>query len=361
MNNNLKNYGACERFFAEAALYPDMDLARVISQHKDAYRIITERGGRFAEVSGRFRHQAARLSDYPAVGDFAMIGRDDALSGNAVIHRVLTRKSVFERSAVGASGQTQVVAANIDVVFICMALNSDYNPSRLERYLSVAWNSGATPVVVLTKSDLCGGMQKALDETAGIALGADVVITSGYDQASCKKLLPYLKAGVTASFIGSSGVGKSTLINNLAGEERLATAAIRADGKGRHTTTRRELLILPGGGIVIDTPGMRELGADSVDLARSFADIDELAARYAGSGLHPHGRTRVRGKRKHRIWRTGPAQAGKLQKAAAEARYDGLCARKIEEKNQKHGRQQGPVQKNDGSRKAERSPALVFG
>ncbi|NLT16108.1 MAG: ribosome small subunit-dependent GTPase A [Clostridiales bacterium] len=336
MNNNLKNYGACERFFAEAALYPDMDLARVISQHKDAYRIITERGERFAEVSGRFRHQAARLSDYPAVGDFAMIGRDDALSGNAVIHRVLTRKSVFERSAVGASGQTQVVAANIDVVFICMALNSDYNPSRLERYLSVAWNSGATPVVVLTKSDLCGGMQKALDETAGIALGVDVVITSGYDQASCKKLLPYLKAGVTASFIGSSGVGKSTLINNLAGEERLATAAIRADGKGRHTTTRRELLILPGGGIVIDTPGMRELGADSVDLARSFADIDELAARCRFRDCTHTGEPGCAVSESIESGELDRRRLENYKKLQREARYDGLCARKIEEEKIKN-------------------------
>ena len=137
--NNLMKLGASERFIAESTLYPDLRLSRVISQYKDLYKIATEQGENLAELSGKFRYQAACLSDYPAVGDYVMADRTDSDSGNAIIHHVLTRKSVFERTAVGMDNETQIVAANIDIVFICMSLNSGYNLSRLERYLSVAW------------------------------------------------------------------------------------------------------------------------------------------------------------------------------------------------------------------------------
>ncbi|MGE4548682.1 MAG: ribosome small subunit-dependent GTPase A [Intestinibacillus sp.] len=328
--NNLIKYGAGERFFAEASLYPDLCLARVISQYKDLYKIAAGQDGILAEVSGKFRYEAACLSDYPAVGDFVMVDRSDAGSGNAIIHRVLTRKSVFERAAVGTDHETQVVAANIDIVFICMSLNNDYNLSRLERYLSVAWNSRATPVVVLTKSDLCDNLPAVLEEISGVALDADVVVTSSFDQASCNKLLPYLQQGVTASFIGSSGVGKSTLINRLAGEELLATSAIRQDDKGRHTTTRRELLILPQGGVVIDTPGMRELGVESVDLSRSFADMDTLVSRCR---FHDCTHTTEPGCAVQQALQTGALDKRRFenyQKLRREARYDGLSSRQIE-------------------------------
>jgi len=277
--NNLISYGARERYYNEAALYPDLKLARVVSQYKNLYKLVTETGDFLAEISGKFRYEAKGLSEYPAVGDFVMVDLSLGSSSNAIIHRVLTRISAFQRAAAGTEHQTQVVAANIDTVFICMSLNNDYNLNRLERYISMAWNSCATPVVVLTKADLCEDLSVPLSEISAVAPGIDVVVTSSNDRASCDKMLPWLQPGMTASFIGSSGVGKSTLINRLAGEELLMTSGIRKDDRGRHTTTRRELMILQQVGIVIDTPGMRELGLESVDLSKSFSDIDDLAMK----------------------------------------------------------------------------------
>ena len=329
--NNLEKYGIDSRFLAEAALYPDMIPARVVSQYKDLYRIVTERGEGLGEVSGKFRHEASQLAEYPAVGDFVMVDREDTQGGNAVIRKVLTRKSAFGRSAVGLTNQTQVVAANIDVAFICMSLNDNYNLSRLERYLAAAWNSGATPVVVLTKSDLCENLPQALAEISSVALGVDIVATSSLDEASYAPLLDHLPQGATASFIGSSGVGKSTLVNRLAARELSSTSAVREqDGKGRHTTTRRELFVLPSGGIVIDTPGMREFGVESVDLSRSFADIDELVARCRFNDC-----THVAepGCAVLAAIAAGELEARRFEnyrKLQKEARYDGLSSKQIE-------------------------------
>lgn len=328
--NQLILYGASERYFAEATLYPNLRLARVVSQYKDLYKIAAEGGECLAEVSGKFRYEVTELSAYPAVGDFVMTDRTEGSSGNAIIHRVLTRKSVFERVAAGNEHQTQVVAANIDTVFICMSLNNDYNLGRLERYLSVAWNSCATPVVVLTKADLCEDLTARLTEISDVAPGTDVVVTSSQDQASCDKLLPWLRQGMTASFIGSSGVGKSTLINRLMGAELLTTSEIRQDDKGRHTTTRRELLILPQGGIVIDTPGMRELGVEAVDLSKSFSDIDGLASkcRFRDCAHTTEPDCAVR-----QALEDGTLDERRLQsyqKLKREARYDGLSFKQVE-------------------------------
>ncbi len=328
--NNLIKYGASERFFAEATLYANLHLARVVSQYKDLYKIATEQGEIFAEISGKFRHECTHLSSYPAVGDFVMADRMSNDNGRAVIHHVLRRKSIFERTAVGINNETQIIAANIDIVFICMSLNDDYNLNRLERYLSVAWSSGAIPVVVLTKSDLCTDLTTVLTEISDIALGADIIATSGYDQASCEKLLFYLKPGITASFIGSSGVGKSTLINRIIGEDLLATSAVRQDDKGRHTTTHRQLLILPKGGIVIDTPGMRQLGVDSVDLSVSFADIDILTSQCRFTDCT---HTCEPGCAVQEALRTGMLDKRRFdnyQKLKDEAKYDGLSSKQIE-------------------------------
>jgi ribosome biogenesis GTPase len=328
--NLLKRYGANERYFAEAGIYPALRLARVVAQYKDLYKIVTEDGECLAEISGKFSYEATRLSDYPAVGDFVMVDRTEDRSGNAIVHKVLTRKSVFERVAVGLEQQTQVVAANIDLVFICMSLNNDYNLNRLERYLSVAWNSGATPVVVLTKADLAEDLDSVLAEIAAVAPGTDVIVTSSFDQASCDQLLLFLREGVTASFIGSSGVGKSTLINRLAGEELLATAETRQDDKGRHTTTHRELLVLSQGGIVIDTPGMREFGVEAVDLSKAFSDIDKLATQCRFRDCTHSTEPGCAVLQALAVGTLDPRRLESFRKLKREARYDGLSSKQIE-------------------------------
>lgn len=274
---DMSKLGFSQRFITESALYTDLYVGRVMSQHKDLYKIATEHGELTATISGKFRFGSKTLSDYPAVGDFVMLDRNDATSGNAIIHHVLTRKSAFIRKAAGTSNNEQVVAANIDTVFICMSLNNDFNLRRLERYLGVAWDSQAIPVIVLTKADLCDNLPQKLSELDAVACGVDVLVTSSMSQDGFLSITNYISSGNTIAFIGSSGVGKSTLINRLLNENALATQAIRNDDKGRHTTTRRELIVLPSGGVVIDTPGMRELGVESADLSKTFADIDELA------------------------------------------------------------------------------------
>lgn len=329
--HNLEEYGAGERFFAEATLYPGLIMGRVISQYNELYKIITQDGELLAEVSGKFRYNARYLSDYPAVGDFVMLDRSSDEAGNAIIHQVLSRKSSFERAAVGYKNQTQVIAANIDIVFICMSLNNDFNLRRLERYLAIAWDSRAKPVLVLTKSDLCNDIQIKLNDLARVAIGVDIIVTSSFELDSCHELLSYLKPGITASFIGSSGVGKSTLINALIGQEVLATSAIRNDDKGRHTTTRRELMLLPQGGIVIDTPGMREIGLDSVDLSKSFIDIDGLSS-YCRFKDCTH--TNEPGCAVIAAINNGDLDTERLdsyRKLKKEALYDGMNSRQIEQ------------------------------
>ena len=274
--NILAQYGADERRFMDAASENVLSLARIVTQHRSLYELVTETGVVFAEVSGRYRHEAAQPAEYPAVGDFVLVTPANAAGGQTLIQRLLPRKSVFLRRAAGSDAYAQVVAANIDVAFLCMSLNANYNVSRLERYLAVAWESGARPVVVLTKADLCADPASAFAEVSSIAAGADVILTSAEDSAA-SALQGFLRPGVTAAFLGSSGVGKSTLINRLAGETLMEASAISGEGRGKHTTTHRQLLLLPNGGLVIDTPGMRELGIETVSLDKSFSDIDALA------------------------------------------------------------------------------------
>ncbi len=327
---NLERYGFSGRFADQAAQYPDLVAGRVISQHRDLYEVVTEQGECLAEVSGKFRFEARDVSDFPVVGDFVMLGNSNDNNSNLIIHEVLLRKSSFERIAAGKGSQRQVVASNIDIIFICMSLNNDYNLSRLERFLSAAWDSSATPVVVLTKSDLCDNLPEVVAEVSDVVLGADIVTVSSYDESSYSQLLSFLQEGKTASFIGSSGVGKSTLINCLAGKELLATSEIRQDDKGRHTSTKRELLVLPNGGIVIDTPGMREFAVESVDLSRSFGDIEELIGRCRFSDCSHGSEPGCAIRASIESGELDERRFANYQKLHKEARYAGLNAKQIE-------------------------------
>lgn len=327
---DMKSFGLSERFINESNMYEKMNIGRITSQDRDLYKVATENGEKRAQVSGKFRYNAVSISDFPAVGDFVMI--DESEEGNAIIHNVLTRKSAFIRKAAGTGNDVQVVAANIDTVFICMSLNNDFNLRRLERYIGVAWDSGAIPVVVLTKSDLCMDLDEKLSELETIALSVDIIVTSSMIEDGYLSVGKYIKEGNTVAFIGSSGVGKTTLINKLAGENLFETQEIRNDDKGRHTTTKRELIVLTSGGVVIDTPGMRELGIESVDLSKAFADIDELSrlCRFNDcSHTKEPGCAVKEAIEKGNLSEERLASYFKLKK---ENKYDGLTSRQIEDK-----------------------------
>ena len=250
---------------------------RVTAQYKGLYKVLVEDTEIISEISGKFRSLVNDVADYPAVGDFVEIDRNITGSGNAIIHKVLPRKSMFIRKAAGKENEIQVVAANMDFVFICMGLNMDYNLRRLERYISITWSSGAVPVVILTKADLCDDLFEKILEVQKISPGVDIIVTSAVSGEGVSDLEEYLTEGRTVAFLGSSGVGKSTLINAITGKNLIETRSTGWEDKGRHTTTRREMYFLESGAAVIDTPGMREIGIEDADISKAFSDIDELA------------------------------------------------------------------------------------
>lgn len=253
---------------------------RVVVQHRGAYDVVTELGELRCDVAGRLYDESESPADLPAVGDWVAVApRAGELAGT--VQAILPRRTKFSRKTAWQAAEEQVLAANVDVVFIVTSLNDDLNLRRLERYLILARESGAQPVVLLTKSDLSEDVPAAVSAVESIAFEVPVHPISNRTGEGLDDVRAYLRPGVTAALLGSSGVGKSTLINRLAGEELLATQEIREDGMGRHTTTRRELVQLPGGALVIDTPGMRELQLWVADegLEEAFEDVTSLFER----------------------------------------------------------------------------------
>ena len=252
---------------------------RVVVQQRGHYGLITPDGEISAAISGRLAHEAEE-GGYPVAGDW--VACSPSGDGAAVIHAVLPRSTTFSRKAAGLGQAEQVIAANVDVALLVAALNADFNPRRMERYLAVAWQSGATPLIVLTKADLRADAQAVAAATRDVAIGVEVLAVSAATGEGMKALGERLIPGQTAVLVGSSGAGKSTLVNALAGAEIMDTGGIRlSDDRGRHTTTHREMVRLPGGALILDTPGMRELGLLDSDegLAATFEDIDALAGQ----------------------------------------------------------------------------------
>lgn len=254
---------------------------RVLVEHRGSYVL---RGAELeiaAAVSGRFRHEAASAEDFPAVGDWVGFAPTDEGQA-AIIHALLPRRSRFARPGRGDVPGAQVVAANVDLVLVVAALDHDFNLRRLERFLSLAWSSGAEPVVVLNKADLCEDAAGRVADVGTIAPGVPVRVLSARDGLGLESLTPLLEPGLTVALLGSSGVGKSTIVNALLGWERQQVHEVRADDqRGRHTTTMRELLLMPSGALLIDSPGMRSVGMWEAEegLETLFADIEELATR----------------------------------------------------------------------------------
>lgn len=252
---------------------------RIIRVNREKYIALGEQGEFNCEISGKFRFELNGKNKFPTVGDWVVVSTNSN-EQKGIIHAQLPRKSAFSRKVVGQITEEQIIAANIDTVFIVVGLDLNFNLRRIERYLSMSWESGAIPVILLNKSDICGEAEIKKSEVESIAPGVDVHIISAFQNIGMKILNKYIHKGKTLAFLGSSGVGKSTIINSLLGTKYLKVNEVSELGsRGRHTTTFRELIVLPKSGMVIDTPGMRELQiwGDEEGLKSAFSDIEELA------------------------------------------------------------------------------------
>ncbi|MCH7810870.1 MAG: ribosome small subunit-dependent GTPase A [Chloroflexi bacterium] len=251
---------------------------RVAEEQRGAYVLWSADGAFEAVIPGRMLHKAEGRKHLPAVGDWLLARR---LPGEprAVVERVLGRRSALSRKVAGERTDEQVMAANVDLIFVVASLNRELNLRRLERYLAVTWDSGATPVLVLNKADLCDDREVILRNVEAVTPGVEVFLTSAATGEGIDALRPTLARGLTAVLVGSSGVGKSSIVNSLLERQAQGVKGIRSDDKGRHTTTVRQMLVLPGGAVIIDTPGLRELQLwDAGDgLGKAFADIEDLA------------------------------------------------------------------------------------
>lgn len=280
MIRGIENYGFTNYFSNQIELIngdkDDLVPARITEVHKEMYTIIYDNIEKRARLKGSIFYND-KYSIYPAVGDFVLVNRNPY--GEDIIHHVLDRKSKFSRYD-SHYEKEQMVAANFDHVFIISSLNHDFNIKRIERYLSIAWESGANPAVILTKSDLVDDIEEYSLQVDNIAMGVPIFYISSVTGEGIEELKEYLKPRETIVFLGSSGVGKSSLVNALSGENVMKVNDIREDdSKGRHTTTHRQLIMLSNGTMIIDTPGMRELALWNIEdgLDTTFSEIEELS------------------------------------------------------------------------------------
>jgi ribosome biogenesis GTPase len=274
--NNLTKWGLSHPSY----MNEERLLARIISEQRGMYKLVCDKGIYNGIVSGKMMNTSTERSDFPAIGDWVVIEHTGD-SKNTKITDILPRYSILSRQVAGKKSDEQIIATNIDTIFICMSVNHNYNIKRLERYLSIAWDSGAMPVVLLTKSDLCNDIDEKINEIEKIAFGISVYPVSIYNPDSINTLLEkHLDSGKTISFVGSSGVGKSSIINMILGEEAIKVGEIRNDDQGKHTTTNREMYLSSNGTIIIDTPGMRELQLldNEEGLDRTYQDIVNLSS-----------------------------------------------------------------------------------
>ncbi len=278
---NIESFGWNNFFRQHFAEYIDSGFipARISQEHRSVYKLISNNGELTAEISGKYRYQTSEKADFPSVGDWVAVEliEDD----KAIIHNLLPRKNKFSRKVPGTNTIEQVLVANIDKLFIVCGLDTGRNPRRIERYLTIAWDNEMTPVVVLNKTDLCDDPDNEIAEAKAVAFGIPVIPVSAKTGEGIELLKENIKPTETITLLGSSGVGKSSIINAVLGEQQLKTGDVRDfDKKGRHTTTHREMILLPDSGIIIDTPGMRELQlwGDEEGLEQTFEDIEELTA-----------------------------------------------------------------------------------